>query len=338
MPLEGERIGRGDDADGGSTEPERQRRVLQHEPTGGRAGEESDLPREARERHEAADQARLREVGDERRVNRAVETFAKREGGDRQRERERCRPPVEPVADGRDPEERDPPDDAHQREPAHPAPSLDELYDGQLRERDDERYLEPEDADRALAHVRRVLRERRQELARDGDPGADEDDVERDIREEGAVAEHVGVAARLRGLFASRCRNETQDRDEDEERCGVDQEEDRERAGVSRARDQAGNEAAERESEVHRHPLLGECGVPARRRRQQVEQRRLARPKRPTAGAGEHVERERVPRRAHEREECERHRHHHERSGEDGAGAEAIGERAADERRHEPCE
>ena len=76
----------------------------------------ADLPRGARERHVAAEQARLGEVGDERRVDRAVQALAEREHG-----RRRCRrrsPPraVSHVAAGPDREERAGPDDAHQRE------------------------------------------------------------------------------------------------------------------------------------------------------------------------------------------------------------------------------
>jgi hypothetical protein len=78
-----------------------------------------------------------------------------------------------------------------------------------LRERNDTCEDEPQHADRGFAHVRRVLRERREELAHDRDPGADEDDVEDDEAEKDTIAQDVGVAAGpVVGLDVTRCGNE----------------------------------------------------------------------------------------------------------------------------------
>ncbi len=63
--------------------------------------------------------------------------------------------------------------------------------------------------------MRRVLGERRQQLDHDRDPSADEDDVEHDVGEEDAVADHVPITARLvMRLDVARCRDESQHRHE----------------------------------------------------------------------------------------------------------------------------
>jgi len=330
--LERQCVPRGEQADHGNRRPEREGLVLEDEPSGCRTDQPADLPGGARQSHVAAEQPRLGEVDDERRVDRAVQALAESEHADGDPEDDRRLRPRQPGAPCHHGEERARPDHAHQREPAHTAVTLDELDDGKLRERDDAREHEPQHTDRGLTHVSGVLRERRQQLGHDRDAGTDEDDVQPHVRDERAVAKHVGIAARLLVcLDAVGHADQPQDPDEDEERSGVQQKEERERLGMCSPCDRTGDEAAERDAEVHRHPLLCECRVAPVGRRQRAEQGRLARPEGTAARADEHVQQQRLPRRADQREEREPHRHHDERAAEDGARPDPVRERPADE-------
>jgi hypothetical protein len=106
---------------------------LEDESACGRPDQPPDLPRGARERHVPAEQTRLREVDDERRVDRSVEALPDGEDCDSGAEDDRRLGAGEPFPRGRDDDERPRPHDAHEREPAHTAVTLHELHDGQLR-------------------------------------------------------------------------------------------------------------------------------------------------------------------------------------------------------------
>ena len=71
---------------------QRVRRDLEHEAADGRADGEPDAPGERRERHVAADQPVVGEVGDERRLHRPVQALADREDRERDAGRRRARP------------------------------------------------------------------------------------------------------------------------------------------------------------------------------------------------------------------------------------------------------
>ena len=325
------------EADGSSGGPERAWFGLENEASGGGADQPAELPREAGERHVAAEQPRFRKVHDERRIDGAVQAFAQGEHGDRDTEDDGGLSSGEPGPADQHRNERAGPDHTHQREPAHPALAFDELHDRQLPERDAACEDEPEHPDRRFAHVRAVLREGREELAHDGDPGADEDDVEDDVAEKDAVAQDVGVAAGLVvRVDVTRRGNDPQHGDEDEERGGVEQEQKRERARVRRAGDGAGDEAAERDTEVHGHSLLRESGVTPFLGCERAEERGLTRPEGAAAETDERVQRERLPGVANQREERERDGHHDQRTGQDSTRPQPVRERTADEDGEEP--
>ncbi len=259
-----QRIHRRQQADRCSRGPERTRFGLEDEPSRCWADQPAELPGEAGEGHVTAEQPRFGQVDDERRIDRSVQAFAQGEDGNRDTEDDGRLSSGEPGPAEQHRDERAGPDHAHQREPAQSALAFDELHDGQLPERDPAREDEPEHPDCRLAYVRGVLRERREELAHHGDPRADEDDIEDDVAEKDSVAQHVRVPAGLVvRLDMTRRGNEPQHCDEDEKRRGVEQEENRERARVRRSRDGTGHQPAERDAEVHRHPLLREGGVTA---------------------------------------------------------------------------
>ncbi len=310
---------------------------LEDEASGRGTDQPAGLPGEAGERHVAAEEPRFSQIDDEWRIDRAVQAFAQSEHRDRDAEDEGRLSSGEPGPADQHRHERAGPDQAHQREPAHSALALDELHDGQLPERDAAREDEPEHPDRRLAHVRGVLRERREELAHHRDAGADEDDVEDDVAKKDTVAEHVGVAAGLVvSLDVTRGGNEPQHPGEDEKRGGVEQEEERERTRVVRACDRAGDEPAERDAEVHRHPLLREGGMTPVFRRERAEERGLTRPEGAAAEADERVQGEGLPWVTNEREEREGDGHHDQRAGQNSPRPEAVGERAPDEAGDEP--
>ena len=334
LTLEPERVDRCDSADHCDGGPQRERLVLQDESASGRPDEPADLPRRARERHVAPEQPRFRQVDDERRVDRAVQALSNREDRDRPAEQERGLRAGEPFPGSGDGGERSHPEQPHQREAAQAARSLDQLRDGKLCDGNDGGGDKPEDTNRGIAHVRSVLGERRQQLGHHRNAGADEDDVEHHVRDERAVSEHVGVASRLVVILADSYRGQQpQHDDEDQKRRRVQEKEERERPRVVGPRDRAGDEAAQRDAEVHRHALLCERRMATVLWRQRRQQRRLARPERAAACSDEHVEHERMPRRADEREQGEAEGHDHQRSGENRARAEPVRERAADEPR-----
>ena len=192
-----QRVHRCEQADDRRCGPERTWLGLEHEASGGRTDQPAELPGEARERHVAAEQSRFGQIHDEGSVDRTVQALPESEHGDRHAEDDGRLGSGEPSPADQHRDERSRPDHAHQREPTHASPALDELHDRQLAERDDAGEHEPEHPDRRLAHVRGVLRERRQQLAHDRDPGADEDDIEKDVAQKDTVAENVGVAAGL---------------------------------------------------------------------------------------------------------------------------------------------
>ena len=114
--FECECVARCERADRRDAGPERKRLVLQDETAGGRPDEPADLPRRARESHVAAEHPRLREIDDERGVDRAVQALAERKHADGGAEDDRGLGPCQPFAGGGDGDERPHPDDAHQRE------------------------------------------------------------------------------------------------------------------------------------------------------------------------------------------------------------------------------
>ena len=107
--------------------------MLEDEASRGRADEPAELPREAGERHVAAEQSRLRQVDDQRSVDGAVKTLPQREDPNRHAEDDRCLCAREPLSAAEHRDERSRPDHSHQRQSAHPAPALDELHDRELR-------------------------------------------------------------------------------------------------------------------------------------------------------------------------------------------------------------
>ncbi len=332
-----QRVRRCEQADHGRGRPESTWLGLEDEASCCRADQPAELPGEARERHVAAEQSRFGQIHHEGRVDRPVQALAQGEHGDRNAEDHGRLGSREPGPSDQHDEERAGPDHAHQCKATHTASPLDELHDRELTDRDNAGEEEPEHPDRRLAHLRGVLRERREKLTHDRDPGADEDDVQEDVAEEDSVAQHVGVAAGLVVLLdVARCGDEAQHGDEDEKRGGVKEEEKRERARVRGSRDGAGHEPAERDTEVHGHPLLSESGVTPLLRRERAEKRGLARPERTAAEADERVQREGLPWVADEREECEPHGHHDQRAGQDAARPQPVGERTANEPGDEP--
>ena len=115
-------------------------------PRAGPSGE-ADLPRERRQRHVAAEQPRIGEVADERRLHRAVDALADperrhhdgQEDGGRRRRRQ-----VPPTIETSDPARG--PEDAEEREHPHPPVALRELRDRELGEHDDDRVDEEDHA------------------------------------------------------------------------------------------------------------------------------------------------------------------------------------------------
>src|SRR5216117_774817 len=154
QPLEPQRIPRRGETDRGGTRTQGEGLVLEDEPSCGWADEPPNLPRRTREGHVPPEDSRLRQVDDERRVDRAVQAHAEGEDCYGNTEDERGLRAGEPTAARHDGEKRPRPDDPHERQAAHPPPALDELHDRQLSERDGAGEDEPEDADRGLAHVR----------------------------------------------------------------------------------------------------------------------------------------------------------------------------------------
>ena len=80
-----------------------------------------------------------------------------------------------------------------------------------------------------------------------------------------------------------------------EERDRVEQEEDGERLGARDVGDEAADDPADADAEVHRQPLLGEGGVTPCGRREPRDERRLARPEPRRAGALDRDQHECLP-------------------------------------------
>ena len=335
-PFERKGIGRGEHTDRSCGRPERERLVLKDEPTDGRSDEEADLPRGARERHVAPEELRLREVDHERCIDRPVQALRQGEDTDGDAEDDRGLGAGEPGAPGEHPEKRTRPDDTHEGEAAQAAFPLHELHHRQLPDRNPGGEDKPDHADRRLAHVCGVLGERRQELAHHGDAGADQDHVEDDVGDEDAIPGHVRVASGLTPPLAmARRRHELQHSDEHEERHCVEQEEEGECARVSRASYRAGDERTERETDVHRHPLLGEGCVTTLWWRQGAEQCGLAGPECPGGDPDEEVQCERVPRLANQREQSKGDGGDHEGTAEHDSRSKPVCKRTADKARGE---
>ena len=303
-PFEHKRVGGRQHADRCGRRPERERPVLENESTDRRSDEEADLPRGARERHVAPKELRFGEVDHERGVDRPMQALGYGEDTNSDAEDDRGLRAGEPSASYEHPEERARPDDAHQGEPAQAAFSLHELHHRQLRDRNPGREDKPDHPDRGLAHVCGVFGERREELAHHGDAGTDQDHVEDDEGDEGAIPCDIRIASgRTLRLPMARRRHELQHSDEHEKGHGIEQEEKGERARVGRSSDGARDERAERKTHVHRHPLLGEGRVTTSRRRQRAEQRGLAGPERSGGYPDEKIQGEGLPRLANQGEE-----------------------------------
>src|ERR687886_434798 len=116
---------------------------------------------------------------DERSLHRPLEALAEAEEDDGEREDRHRRGGLERGAPEQHEDPRGRPEHAHEGEGAHPAPALEELGHGQLRDGHDERVQEEDHSDPTLAHARLVLREDGQQLDL-GVPGRDENDVETD--------------------------------------------------------------------------------------------------------------------------------------------------------------
>jgi len=128
-PFECEGVSRGHETDCTGSRPECEGLVLQYESAGGRTYEPPELPREARERHVAAEEPRLGQVDDERRVDRAVQALAEREDTDGDAEDQCGLRAGEPRATREDGQERPRPEQAHQGQAPHSAPPFDEFHD-----------------------------------------------------------------------------------------------------------------------------------------------------------------------------------------------------------------
>ena len=179
-------------------------------------------------------------------------------------------PAREPVAARVDEQPGDGPERRHQRERAHPSPSLDPARDRKLREHDRERVDEEDRADLTLAQVGLVARERGEE-GEERVPGRDEHEVQRPEAEERLMPEDGRIGG---GHVSDLVLGDTGIVDEGEhadirqERERVEHEQDGERRRIADDGDQARRQAAEADAQVHRHALLGEGRVPAGRRAQ----------------------------------------------------------------------
>ena len=198
-----------------------------------------------------------------------MQALREREDANCDAEDDRSLRPREPGAPGENPEERSRPDHTHQGEAAQAAFPLHESHHRKLPDRNPGGEDKPDHSDRRLAHMCGVLGERRQEFAHHGDAGADQDHVEDDEGDEDAIPGHIRVASGLTPPLAmARRRHELQHSHEHEERHCIEQEKEREGARVGRASYRAGDERTERETDVHRHSLLGEGCVTTFWRRQ----------------------------------------------------------------------
>ena len=176
-------------------EPGARGRDGEQEAADGRAEGEAELPGEGRERHVAAQQSRLGEIGDERRLHRSVDALADPEDAHRHREQDRRAAAVETAADDRDGDPAARPEEPEHREHPHAPVALRQLRDRQLGEHDHDRVDEEDRADRGLRHARLVLREHREQLET-GHAGEDEEGVQPHDGHEGPVTEHLAVASR----------------------------------------------------------------------------------------------------------------------------------------------
>ena len=116
--LQRERVPGGEQTDACDRRPERERLVLEDEPAGCGPDEPADLPRRAGERHVTAEQPRLGQVDDERRIDRAMQALAEREHADCDPEHDRSLRPGQPGSAGHHRQKRPGPHDSHQREAA----------------------------------------------------------------------------------------------------------------------------------------------------------------------------------------------------------------------------
>ena len=168
-----------DRAQRGGRDPDAVRRHREPRSAEGRAEREADLPRERVERHVAAEEARLGEIGDERRLRR------RRAGTRRSRTR--------PSTTTRTSERRRRGDaapaigtsshapaqsSAEERQRRHPPPPAREPRDRQLREDDHERVDEEEQPDLRLVEAGLVLRVHGEDVEA-GEAGEDEEGVQR---------------------------------------------------------------------------------------------------------------------------------------------------------------
>jgi hypothetical protein len=129
LPFKRQCVNRGHQADSRRRWPERARLGLEDEASGCGADQPAELPREAGERHVAAEQPRFRQIHDQGRIDRAVQAFAQREHRNGDAEDDRRLSSGEPGPADQHGEEGAGPDDPHQREPAHAASAFDELHD-----------------------------------------------------------------------------------------------------------------------------------------------------------------------------------------------------------------
>ena len=222
-------------------------------------------------------------------------------------------------------------EEAHQRQRAHPPAALERLRDRQLDQHDQQRVRQPHRPDPALADAGVVLGERRQQREdlvtdRDEEHVQPQQPDEVAVAQDGAVPQCVTVG--LLGLVHAGFANRRQHPDEDEEGRRVEQEQRREAAGIARARDQAADDAAQAQPEVHADPLQRESGMGPLGRGQAREQRRLARPEAGGARSFEREQRERVPGLPDQREERERGRLQHQAEQQRVPAAETVDDRA----------
>ncbi len=119
-----------------------------------------------------------------------------------------------------------------------------------------------------LADAGHVLPERRQQLDDERDRGRHERGVEQGVAREDAVAQHGAPAAAEPSFVQRRGANPGEHDHVADERHAVDREEDGERLRIPHRRDQAGDDAADRDADVHREALQRVRGRASRRRRE----------------------------------------------------------------------
>ena len=255
-PFEHRRVGGRQHADRCSCRPERERPVLENESADRRSDEEADLPRGARERHVAPKELRLGEVDYERGVDRPCKHSATAKTPTATPKTIAACVPVNQAPPTSTPRNA-PPDDTHQGESAQAACPSTSFITGSCA------IATPAEKTNQITLIAGRSRARcswRTEggAPHHGDAGADQDHVEDDEGDEDAIPCDIRVASGTLRLPMARRRHEFRHAMNTRKVMGVSRKRNVTRS-VGGASDGAGDERAERETHVHRHPLLGEA-------------------------------------------------------------------------------